>query len=223
MIEQQFPVIAIDGPSGVGKGMLSNALAEHLNWHRLESGVLYRSLALLSLEQSVKSDDNERLAELAENLNLHFTDNGIQLGSRDISRLLRTSDVEKRASIVARSAPARTRLMQFQLRCRRAPGLVAEGRDMGTVVFPDAILKVFLQASSEARVLRRWKQLKEIGNNAKIGKLLQQLKQRDESDINRSLSPLVPADDAIVIDTTNLSPETVVKKVVLLWEKNRNK
>ena len=215
---QQIEVIAIDGPSGAGKGTLSKSLAEHLGWHRLESGALYRAVAMLSLWHNTEADAVEKLAELARELRLEFVATKVLLNGKDIGAELRRPEVEERASLISSLPLVRKALLSTQRNCLQPPGLVAEGRDMGTVVFPQARLKIFLTAAAEERARRRRDQLKEKGNHAKMADLLLQNERRDRRDCSRRVSPLAPASDAALIDTTGIPFATVFDKVLKLWQ-----
>ncbi len=207
-----IPVICIDGPSGVGKGTLSRHLAQKLGWHLLDSGAIYRALGLAALEQGILPDPNpdvSALEELARALPLQFREEGGQtrvfLRDRDVSAALRTPLAGQLASQVAALSPVRTALLERQRHFRQAPGLVADGRDMGTVVFPDAPLKVFLTASVEERAQRRLKQLQEQGDSASLRAVEAEIAERDRRDRERSVAPLLPAADARILDSSGQS------------------
>jgi cytidylate kinase len=210
------PVIAIDGPTASGKGTVAQRVAAALGWHYLDSGALYRLVALRALELGIDAADASALAELARQLKPEFRDGRIVLDGRDVTEDIRREDVGTMASKVAALAPLRAALLDLQKGCRRFPGLVADGRDMGTVVFPDAQLKVFLTATAEARAERRYKQLKEKGFSSNIGQLLQDLRARDERDSSRSAAPLKPAEDARQLDSSNLTIDEVAARI-LSW------
>ena len=204
------PVLAIDGPSGAGKGTLCEALARRLGWHLLDSGALYRVLALAATKQSLALDDEATLAALALDLPLRFSPGGgVFLHEEEVSLAIRTDAAGQAASQVAALPAVRAALLERQRAFRQAPGLIADGRDMGTVVFPDAPLKIFLSASAPARAERRYKQLIEKGLDANLRALLESIQARDERDQARTAAPLRPADDALVIDSTALSIDEV--------------
>ncbi|MBZ0072497.1 MAG: (d)CMP kinase [Gammaproteobacteria bacterium] len=218
MTESTFaavPVIAIDGPSGSGKGTIAQALATELGWHFLDSGALYRILAFAAQQQGIALDDAGRLAELGLNLPVSFSTNNsnIILNDIDISTEIRTESVGNAASQVAVIPAVRAALLARQRAFCRPPGLVADGRDMGTVVFPDAPLKLFLTASAEERARRRYKQLIEKGLSASLPTLAADIAERDRRDANRAVAPLKPADDAIVIDTSTLDIGATLARV----------
>lgn len=220
MTEAQPPVITVDGPGGSGKGTITQMLAQRLGWHLLDSGALYRLTALAAIRQGVALDDEARLVEVALALDVAFepTPPGepvkVFLAGDDVTGEVRTESCGDNASKVAVIQPVRDALLQRQRDFRVAPGLVADGRDMGTVVFPDAPVKIFLTASAEERAQRRYSQLKDAGVDVNIDALLKEIRVRDERDMNRSAAPLKPADDAQVIDSTGLSIEEVLVRVM---------
>jgi cytidylate kinase len=212
------PVIAVDGPSGSGKGTLAVWLARRLQWHLLDSGALYRIVAWSALARHVALDDAAALAQLAGSLEIRFEVADaviVWAGDVDVSRAIRAENVSIAASRVAALPPVRTALLHAQHQMCSAPGLVADGRDMGTVVFPAAPLKIFLDASAEERAERRYKQLKDKDLSVSLRALLASIRERDERDRSRAASPLKPAADAVVIDSSGLSIETVCARV---WE-----
>ena len=216
MTNTNIPVITIDGPSGAGKGTVSLRLAKQLGWHVLDSGALYRVLALAAYHQSVSLTDEAALATLATGLKVVFEGlpdlSGMQviLAGQDVSRELRTENCGTAASKIAILPTVRQALLDRQRAFRQAPGLVADGRDMGTVVFPEASIKVFLTATAEERAQRRYKQLKEKGISAKLADLMIEIAERDQRDAARAVAPLVAAADALVIDTSGVPIEEVV-------------
>ena len=214
------PVIAIDGPTASGKGTVAQRVAAALGWHYLDSGALYRLVALRALEDGVDAGDAPALADLARSLQPRFAGERIALGGRDVTDEIRREDVGSMASRIAMHPALRAALLDLQKSFRRRPGLVADGRDMGTVVFPDARLKVFLTASVEARAGRRHKQLSEKGFPSNIASLLQDLRARDERDSSRSAAPLKPAEDARHLDSSDLSIEQVVAQI-MRWHGER--
>jgi cytidylate kinase len=209
------PVIAIDGPSASGKGTIASRVARQLGFHYLESGALYRVLALVSLREDTL--DEARLGELAARMDVAFHDGEVLLDDEDVSDKIRAEPCGVRASEVARLRAVRQALLQRQRAFRRPPGLVADGRDMGTVVFPDAPLKIFLTASPGVRAERRYKQLKEKGIDANLRALSRDLQERDERDTRRAVAPLVPAPDSQVLDSSTLSIEQVVERILQLY------
>ncbi|MGM0824236.1 MAG: (d)CMP kinase [Pseudomonadota bacterium] len=221
---EQAPVLTIDGPGGAGKGTISGLVADRLNWHLLDSGALYRLTAQAAVKHRVALDDEAALAELAQTLDVAFpVDNGqpcTLLEGDDVSRAIRTEQAGERASQVASLPAVRQALLQRQRDFCQAPGLVADGRDMGTVVFPDAALKIFLTASADERARRRYQQLQEAGVDASLSSLLKEIQARDARDSQRAVAPLKPADDAVTLDTTRLSiPEVVDQLTELLVQR----
>lgn len=212
MTERKPPVIAIDGPSGTGKGTIAHLLARDLGWQLLDSGALYRVVAVGSEQKGIAPDDVPELCRFAGGMDLQFSTlfpGSIVLAGREISDLIRLEESGAKASRVAVIPELRMALLQRQYAFRQAPGLVADGRDMGTVVFPDAILKIFLTASAEVRADRRYKQLINKGVDVNLRALLADIRARDERDSSRAVAPLVPAADAVVIDTDALTAEQV--------------
>lgn len=216
---ESIPVITIDGPSGSGKGTIARSVAAELGFSLLDSGALYRAVALASLNTRTLVDDREALASLALTAPIVFSRDStgvvaVLLGGQDVSVELRREEVGDRASRIATHAEVRDALLERQRRWRQIPGLVADGRDMGTVVFPDAFLKIFLTASAEIRAERRYKQLLEKGMSANIGSLLADIQERDARDYNREIAPLKPAADAVNLDSTHATISEVVAKVL---------
>lgn len=215
------PIITVDGPSGSGKGTVSRVLADTLGWHLLDSGALYRLTALAAARRGIADDAVDRLAGVAADLDVEFgTDPAgnerILLEGDDVSLDIRKETCGERASIIAALGPVRDALVDRQRAFEQPPGLVADGRDMGTRIFPQAPVKVFLTASAEERAERRHKQLMEKGITVTIAALLRDIEQRDERDQSRAAAPLRPADDAVVIDSTSMSVDAVVATVLAL-------
>ncbi len=211
------PVIAIDGPSGTGKGTISQLVASHLGWHLLDSGALYRVIAVGAEQNDIKTNDINGLKKFAEGMQVAFStefEGSITLDNDEISHQVRLEETAEKASVVAAIPEIREVLLQRQRDFQLPPGLVADGRDMGTVVFPDSRLKIYLTASPEERAQRRYKQLINKGVSVNLRALLQDIASRDERDANRAVSPLRPAEDAVVIDTTSLTIEEVFKEVL---------
>ena len=213
------PVIAIDGPSASGKGTVAARVAESLGFHFLDSGALYRLVGYAALDRGVALDAVTDLAAIARDLRCHFSGDRIDLDGRDVTDAIRAEAVSAAASRVAALQPVRDALLKRQRDFRQAPGLVADGRDMGTVVFPDAGLKIFLTADAEERARRRHKQLIEKGMAASMDALLHEIRERDARDSNRAAAPLQKAPDAIELDTTGLSIEHSVARVLELYRK----
>ncbi|MBS0321142.1 MAG: (d)CMP kinase [Proteobacteria bacterium] len=211
------PVITVDGPAASGKGTIAAGVAAALGWHLLDSGALYRLVALAALERGVAVDAAPALAAVAATLDAEFAGDAILLGGRDVAARLRDPDVGAAASRVAVFPGVRQALFERQREFRRAPGLVADGRDMGTVVFPDAPLKVFVTASAEERAARRHKQLIAKGISVTIDSLLRELRERDERDANRAEAPLRPAPGALLIDTTAQAAGQSIAEVLAAW------
>jgi len=208
------PVIAIDGPSASGKGTIAQAVAKKLGFHYLDSGSLYRLVALAAVKEATRLDDEAALARRALHLHVTFEGGEIFLFGQRVTDAIRSEECAIGASRVAALPAVRTALLARQRAFREAPGLVAEGRDMTTVVFPDATLKVFLTASAEIRAERRYKQLKEKGIDANIRTLLLEMRERDERDSARSVAPLQKAADARELDSTGLGIEEIVRQVL---------
>ncbi len=219
-----IPVLTLDGPSGVGKGTVASIVAQKLNWHQLDSGAIYRAFTIAATDYGIGIDNLDGLLELAGKLDLEFKLNSEQaplsvyLDGVDITTKLRMEETAALASKYAQLAPLRKVLLVKQRQFQKPPGLVADGRDMGTVVFPDAPFKVFLTADPEERAKRRLKQLQVGGNTGNISHTLAEVQKRDERDKNRAHSPLKPAKDALIIDTTNLTIDEVINKVMAIIE-----
>ncbi len=211
------PVIAIDGPTASGKGTVAQRVAADLGWHYLDSGVLYRLTALLALRRALSLTDEASLSALALTLPVRFSGARIELDGEDVSDAIRSEAVGEAASKIAVLSGVRSGLLDRQRACRRAPGLVADGRDMASVVFPDAPFKLFLTASAGARAERRYKQLIEKGFSVNFDSLLRDLLERDARDASRALAPLVAATDAVVIDSSALSIDQTVAQVLAQW------
>ncbi|MDY6979132.1 MAG: (d)CMP kinase [Pseudomonadota bacterium] len=225
-MSKTVPVLTLDGPSGSGKGTIASRVARTLGWHLLDSGALYRLVALGVARRGIDMADEEALADYAAQMDVDFEvlpDSGevvARLDGEPVGNAIRTEQIGNDASKVAAMGPVREALLQRQRDFRQPPGLVADGRDMGTTVFPDAGLKIYLTASAEVRAERRYKQLKEKGISASLAGLLREITERDARDTERQSSPLKPAADAIVLDTSTLDIDQVVEQV-LAWCRDR--
>ena len=207
-------IITIDGPSGSGKGTIAQRLAERLGWRVLDSGALYRLVGLAARNRGIDLDDEARVEALASALDASFEGGRILLDKQEVTNDIRSETAGNDASRVAALPLVRKALLQWQRDCACPEGLIADGRDMGTVVFPSAALKIFLTASPEERANRRYKQLKEKGMSANLSRLIEEIRERDERDTNRSTAPLRPAEDAIVIDSSALSIDEVTGEIL---------
>ena len=214
MPNSNVPVITIDGPTASGKGTVASRVADRLGFHLLDSGALYRLTALQALRRELPLSDEHGIAKLAEHLPARFQGDAIYLAHEDVSHAIRAEAVGNMASKIAALPSVRQALFGLQLGFRRMPGLVADGRDMGTVIFPTAKLKVFLTASAEARAQRRYKQLIDKGFSANMNDLLADLQARDERDTQRAVAPLAPASDAHFLDTSNMDVDGAVEQVM---------
>jgi cytidylate kinase len=216
------PVIAIDGPSASGKGTVAAGVASALGFHYLDSGALYRLVALAARDAGASIEEEEaRLAELARAMDVDFRGGAIWLGGKDVTAALRSEEIGVAASQVASRPAVRAALLERQRSLRRPPGLVADGRDMGAIVFPDAALKVFLTAAVETRAERRYKQLKEKGMYAKMPDVVEELRRRDERDTTRPVAPLKHYPDAVFLDTTGVSVDEAVQKILDWWREKQ--
>lgn len=214
---QSVPVIAIDGPTASGKGTIAHRVGQALGWFVLDSGSLYRLTALACMDQGIDPDNEALVAAAARHLDVEFDGERVLVGGRDVAQRIREEAVGNLASQVAVLGQVRGALLDRQRAFRRPPGLVADGRDMGTVVFPDAPLKIYLVADVEARAERRCKQLKEKGFSANLTSLMEDMRARDLRDRTRSHAPLLAAHDAITIDSSDLSIDETVQAVLDLW------
>lgn len=217
----EVPILTIDGPSGSGKGTISRRVADKLGWRLLDSGALYRLVAFAGLNQRTSPEDEAAFAEIAAHLNVIFGigaqgEEQIWLNGEEVSRAIRTEQAGEGASKVAAMPRVREALLGRQRAFATAPGLVADGRDMGTVIFPAAALKIFLTATPEERALRRYKQLKDKGLDANLAALSLEIAERDRRDASRPIAPLKPADDAVIVDSTSMPIESVVARVLEL-------
>jgi cytidylate kinase len=223
MTTNRAPVITIDGPSGSGKGTVGQMLASTLGWHFLDSGALYRITALAASDQAISLDDEAKIAELAKGLDIQFRpqENAppiVRLNGNEVGERLRTETIAEIASRVAAMPLVRAALLEKQQAFAQMPGLVADGRDMGTNVFPDAKLKIYLIASPEIRAQRRYKQLMEKGFDVSLARLLTEIQERDARDQGRAVSPLKPASDAHILDSSGLNAQEVMQQVLELLE-----
>jgi cytidylate kinase len=217
LAEQQPPVIAIDGPSASGKGTVAQQVARKLHFHYLDSGALYRTVAYAALGAGVPLTDEAALAALAKGLDIRFEGNNIYLDQALVSDAIREERIGDGASKIAALPALRQALLARQRKFRQLPGLVADGRDMGSVVFPDATLKIYLTASAEERARRRHKQLIDKGMGANMATLLRDIRERDERDRLRAIAPLQKGDDASLLDTTMLSIDAAIEQVLALY------
>ena len=220
MSPSSIPVIAIDGPTASGKGTVAQQVAEKLGFHYLDSGSLYRLTALAAQRQGVDLADASRVASIAANLQIAFREGKTLLGGHDVGDQIRTESASQNASRVAALPTVREALLRLQRDFRTYPGLVADGRDMGSVVFPDAVLKVYLTANAEARAERRTKQLKEKGMSAIMSDVVKELRTRDDRDMNRPVAPLKHYPDAYLLDTTGISADEAVEKILIRAQKS---
>jgi cytidylate kinase len=218
MAAAQPPVIAIDGPSASGKGTVAQGVASALGFHYLNSGALYRTVAQAALASGTDLDNESRLSSIAMNLNAKFSGEQVELDGRDVTDAIRSEKVSAAASRVAALPKVRRALLDRQRAFRQRPGLVADGRDMGSVVFPDAVVKIYLTADPEERAARRYKQLMDKGMGANMAALLQEIRERDQRDISRAAAPLKKSTDAVLIDTTKRSAAEAVAQVLALYK-----
>ena len=217
-----IPVITIDGPSASGKGTVATLLARELGWYALDSGALYRLTALDCMKKKVDLENEEHVSAVASGLSVKFLPEGIFLHGEDVTESIESEQVGAIASKIAVYPQLRATLLQSQRNCRRAPGLVADGRDMGTMVFPDADLKIYLVADVQKRAERRYKQLMGKGFSVKLNSLVADLGARDQRDMNREFAPLKPADDAIIVDSSDLDIEETLAIVLGHWANRSN-
>ncbi|MXP56129.1 (d)CMP kinase [Pantoea sp. Mhis] len=221
-----IPVIAIDGPSSAGKGTLCRSIAQYLHWHALDSGIFYRILALAAIQDNINIESDNSLLAIANHLDIHIflIDNEIQVifAGKNITNEIRTQKIDNMASCIATFPRIRQAILYHQRMFRKAPGLIADGRDVGTVIFPDACVKIFLDASLEVRAYRRMLQLQEKGFDANLSQILSEIKKRDNRDINRFTAPLIPAKDALILNSTFISSNQLFKKVLSYIQKKLN-
>lgn len=221
MDKQQVPVITLDGPSASGKGTIARLVAQTLGFHYLDSGALYRLVALAAMKRNTDAGNESGVVDVARHLNASFRDSSIWLDGEEVSDEVRAEACGEYASKIARYPALRVELLERQRGFRKLPGLIADGRDMGSVIFPDAILKIYLTASEEERASRRHKQLMEKGINVSIPDLIQTLRSRDERDSGRVASPLQQCEDAYLLDTTGLSIDQVIDRVLSMYAEVR--
>jgi CMP/dCMP kinase len=225
MATQIIPVLTIDGPSGSGKGTISQQVARRLGWHYLDSGAIYRAVGLAAAWEGIDLSDPQAVAACAARTEIRFesTEEGdlhVLVNGKDATRLLRTETAAAAASAIAAHPPVREALLDLQKRFKQLPGLVADGRDMGTVIFPEAEYKIFLTASAEERAKRRYKQLKDKGVSVNLDSLLHEIAARDERDAGRAVAPLKPADEAMILDTTGMPITEVIEHVLAVLPSN---
>lgn len=225
MHDKNVPVITLDGPSGTGKGTLCHLLANHLKWHVLDSGAIYRVLAYAARKKGIQCTDIDQLINLAKTLDLRFesAENNVSkifLDDHEVTQDIRSEQCGQDASQIAIIPEVRQALLERQRSFAKLPGLVTDGRDMGTIVFPDAILKIFLYASPEERAKRRYLQLQESGINVSLAQVVEELVKRDTRDAGRACAPLKPAENAIQVDTTGLTIVQVFQNVLKLIDKH---
>ena len=218
-MSQSIPVLTIDGPSGSGKGTISRAVAQRLGWHYLDSGAIYRAVGQAAAWEGLDLSDSDTIAACAARTEIQFITDGegephVIVNGKDATRALRTESAGAAASAIAAHPSVRAALVDLQLKFRATPGLVADGRDMGTVIFPDAGYKVFLTASAAERAKRRYKQLKDKGVSVNLESLLHEIAARDERDAGRAVAPLKPADDAVILDSTGMPITEVIERVL---------
>ena len=218
-MSQSIPVLTIDGPSGSGKGTISRAVAQRLGWHYLDSGAIYRAVGQAAAWEGLDLSDSDTIAACAARTEIQFITDGegephVIVNGKDATRALRTESAGAAASAIAAHPSVRAALVDLQLKFRATPGLVADGRDMGTVIFPDAGYKVFLTASAAERAKRRYKQLKDKGVSVNLESLLHEIAARDERDAGRAVAPLKPASDAVILDSTGMPITEVIERVL---------
>lgn len=227
MFDKNVPIITLDGPSGTGKGTICHLLAKHLQWHMLDSGAIYRVLAYAARKRGIETNQVDALVDLAKSLDLHFkssidSEPQVILDNENVHQAIRSEQCGQDASQIAVIPEVREALLERQRDFAKAPGLVTDGRDMGTVVFPNAILKLYLYANQEERAKRRYLQLKDSGINVSLAQVVEELVKRDTRDTARTHAPLKPADDAVLIDTTGLNIVQVTEIILKLIKERVN-